>query len=187
MSSSVSLHAKGFVAGLVYCFCNYFIANIPSWHVRKLLYRLCGMKIGKHSRIMMKVTVTHPWNIVIGSNTTVNEFCYLDGRGGLRLGDQVNIALYSALVTGFHVGASCSFEYLTEPILIEDDVWVAVRATILNGCTLKKGCIVAAGSVVSPGTVCDAWSVWGGVPSKRIKSRDLDGALEIAWWRIHLR
>ena len=44
---------------------------------------------------MMRTHVTIPWRIAIGENTTVNEFCYLDGRGGLTIGNNVNVALYS--------------------------------------------------------------------------------------------
>jgi maltose O-acetyltransferase len=178
---------RGFAAGFLYVFCNYFINIIPCWTVRKLLYRLCGLKIGKHSRIMMKTIVTVPWKIKIGDHTIVNEYCYLDGRGGLTIGDNVNIALYSMLVTGTHNHKTVTFDYYTEPIFVGNDVWIAVRAVVLNGCVLNNGCIVGAGSVLSPRTKCDEMTIYSGVPATKVKSYSRDSALEIENWIVHLR
>lgn len=180
-------HVKGFLAGGFYFFCNYIIANIPIWHVRKALYKLCGMKIGARSRIMMKTIVTHPWNISIGTNTIVNEYCYLDGRGGLTIGDNVSISLRSMLITGTHDQASRSFKYYVEPIIIGDNVWVAASAIVLNGCILQDKCLIGAGAVVMPRTECKGNSIYGGVPAKRIKERGLLDPPEIDYWRIHVR
>lgn len=178
---------KGFLSGGVYFFCNYLIANIPSWHIRKFFYLICGMKVGKHSRIMMKVTVTHPWKIKIGNNTVINEYCYLDGRGGLSIGNNVNVALYSMLITGTHDHGSKDFYYYTEPIKINDDVWLAARSIVLNGCVLNDGSLVSAGAVLLPRTECESNAMYGGVPAKRIKSRDADLPLEIEPWIVHFR
>lgn len=75
-------HFRAIAAGGLYFLCNGIIAHIPSWNVRKLFYRMLGMKIGKHSRIMMNTTVMIPWRISIGENSTITEQCFLDGRGG---------------------------------------------------------------------------------------------------------
>lgn len=180
-------HIKGLLAGGLYVLCNYIIAYIPCWHLRKLLYMACGMKIGKHSRIMMRVVVTHPWKIIIGANTTINEFCYLDGRGGLNIGDNVNIALYSMLITGTHNRRLKGFDLYTEPILIGNDVWLAARTMVLNGCDLGNGCLLGAGSVLMPRTKCFDGMMYCGVPAKLVKSRGLEGPLELDHWNIHFR
>lgn len=178
---------KAFAAGLLYVFCNYFINIIPCWTIRKLLYRLCGMKIGKHSRIMMKTIVTLPWKIRIGDNTTVNEYCYLDGRGGLSIGSNVNIALYSMIVTGTHNHKSVKFDYYTEPVVIEDDVWIAVRGIVLNGCTVKKGAIIGAGSVIPPRTTCENMGIYSGVPAAKVKEYQRETDLDLDKWIVHFR
>lgn len=180
-------HLKAFLAGGLYLFCNYFIAYIPCWQLRKLLYRMCGMKIGRHSRIMMRTIVTIPWKIKIGENTTINEYCYLDGRGGLTIGNNVNIALYSMIVTGTHNHKSVKFDYYTEPVIVEDDCWIAVRAIVLNGCILKKGVIVSAGSVVSPRTNCDSLSIYSGVPATKVKTYQRNSNLDLDKWIVYFR
>lgn len=180
-------HIKGVLAGGLYVICNYVISYIPCWHVRKLLYKTCGMKMGHHSRIMMRVIVTHPWKIQIGDNTTINEHCYLDGRGGLVIGNNVNIALYSMLITGSHNVRSSNFDYFTEPIVIGNDVWLAARSLVLNGSVVADKCVLGAGAVAMPRTNFLKGMIYGGVPAKPIKERGLDDPLELGVWNIHFR
>lgn len=66
---------------LKYVFMNSFINRIPFWVIRKWLYILCGMSLGKGCRIAMRTVVIWPKNISIGKNTVINEECLLDGRG----------------------------------------------------------------------------------------------------------
>lgn len=75
---------KEIIYGAVHLFLNYFVAYLPSWWIRKIFYRLAGMKIGKGSRINQRVYVFSPWKISIGKNTMINSFAILDGRGGVR-------------------------------------------------------------------------------------------------------
>lgn len=179
--------AKAFFAGLLYIICNYFINSIPCWHIRKILYKLCGMKIGKDSRIMMKTIVTLPWKIRIGNNTTVNEYCYLDGRGGLTIGNNVCVALYSMIITGTHNHNSVNFDFYTEPVVVEDDCWIAARSIVLNGAVLKKGCLISAGSVVAPRTVCNEKTIYSGIPAAYVKKSKREHDLQLDKWMVHFR
>ncbi|MEW1810249.1 DapH/DapD/GlmU-related protein [Pseudarthrobacter phenanthrenivorans] len=55
------------------------------------------------------------------------------------------------------------------PIVIEDDCWIASGATILAGVTIGKGSVVAAGAVVTKSFGPN--SVVAGVPAKMIGGR----------------
>lgn len=180
-------HAWGILAGCAYLVCNYVIGHLPCWHLRKLLYSLMGMEIGSGSRIMMCCTVTHPWNIRIGENTTINESCYLDGRGGLKIGSNVNISLQSMLITGTHDHKSLTFDYYTEPITVKNGVWLGARSMILNGCYIGDNSIVSAGSVLSPRSTVEPNTIVSGSPAKVVKRRKLDGDLLLKRWNIHFR
>ena len=183
----LSEQIHGILAGGCYVLCNYLVANIPCWHIRRVLYRLLGMKVGKGSRIMMKVTVTHPWKIRIGCNTVINEHCYLDGRGSLEIGDNVNVSIFSVLITGSHRTKSPEFEYYTEPIKINDGVWIAARSTVLNGCVLEKNCVISAGAVVMSRTKCEQNGIYVGVPAVYVRKRELEAPLTTDKWHIHFR
>ncbi len=54
-------------------------------------------------------------------------------------------------------------------IIVEDDVWIGLGATILSGVTLRRGTVVAAGSMVTKST--EPYSVVGGNPAKLIRYR----------------
>ncbi len=54
-------------------------------------------------------------------------------------------------------------------IVIEDDVWIGVRATILSGVHIGQGAVVAAGSVVTEDV--PPYAIVGGVPAKIIRYR----------------
>lgn len=54
-------------------------------------------------------------------------------------------------------------------IVVEDDVWIGCRATILSGVRIGQGAVVAAGSVVTRDV--PPYAIVGGVPAKVIKYR----------------
>ncbi|TYQ16788.1 UNVERIFIED_CONTAM: maltose O-acetyltransferase [Acetivibrio alkalicellulosi] len=56
------------------------------------------------------------------------------------------------------------------PVVIEDDVWIAARAIILPGVTIKKGAIVGAGAVVTKDV--PEYAVVGGNPARIIRYRN---------------
>ena len=54
-------------------------------------------------------------------------------------------------------------------IIVENDVWIGYRATILSGVNIGQGAIIAAGSVVTKDV--PPYAIVGGVPAKVIKYR----------------
>lgn len=60
--------------------------------------------------------------------------------------------------------------------VVEDDVWIGYRATILSGVTLGRGSVVAAGAVVTRDV--PPYAVVGGVPARIIKKRFSDAVIE---------
>ena len=54
-------------------------------------------------------------------------------------------------------------------IIVDDDVWIGFRSTILSGVHIGQGAIVAAGSVVTKDV--PPYAIVGGVPAKVIKYR----------------
>jgi maltose O-acetyltransferase len=54
-------------------------------------------------------------------------------------------------------------------VIIEDDVWIGYRVTILPGVKIGKGSVIGAGAVVTKNV--EPYTVVGGVPAKFIKER----------------
>ena len=61
------------------------------------------------------------------------------------------------------------FEDVTEPIIIENDVWIGSGAILLPGITVANGTIIGAGSVVTKST--EPYGVYVGNPARLIRKR----------------
>lgn len=54
-------------------------------------------------------------------------------------------------------------------IIVDDDVWIGYRATIMSGVHIGQGAVVAAGAVVTKDV--PPYAIVGGVPARVIKYR----------------
>ena len=147
------------------------VGETPVHHLRRLCYRLSGMKIGKGSTLHMRVRIYDPRNIVIGNDSIIGEQSVLDGRASLIIGNHVDIATGVYIFNSQHDIHDPLFIATEAQTTIEDYVFIGPRAIILPGVTVGKGAVVGAGAVVTkdvaPGTVV------GGVPAQVIGQRKL--------------
>ena len=143
--------------------------TIPFHSIRKLAYRLAGVKIGKNSYIHMGARFYLPINITIGNGTIIGDHCFLDGRAKLTIGDNVDIASYVLIYNSEHDVHSENFDPTHEPVEIGDYVFIGPRAIILSGVKIGKGAVIAAGAVVTSDV--KPFEIVGGVPAKVIGER----------------
>lgn len=93
---------------------------------------------------------------------------------GMKLGNFVMVGPY-VLFASVHHGfddwkSPMMFQEASEKeIIIEDDVWIGAKATILGGVTVGRGAVIAAGSVVTKDV--EPYAIVGGVPAKVIRYR----------------
>lgn len=52
-------------------------------------------------------------------------------------------------------------------VVVDEDVWIGARVTLLSGVHIRRGCILCAGAVVTKDT--PPYAIIGGVPAKLIK------------------
>jgi len=149
---------QGFLARTRYIsirFLNYLlhlIARIlPYTKLRVPLHRMRGVKIGQRVQLGPHVFIDEafPEYVYIGNNVAIAPGVWLISHS------KVPYAFRNEL------------DSFVEPLVIEDDVWLAARVTVLPGVTIGKGSIITAGSLVTsnvpPGTM------FGGVPARPIK------------------
>jgi maltose O-acetyltransferase len=149
----------------------HLISYFPSHNIRKLLYRLGGIKIGKGSAIHMGVKLYDPKNISIGADSIIGEGTVLDGRDILKIGNHVAIASQVMIYNSKHDINNEHFLAISKPVIINDYVFIGPRAIIMPGVTIGRGSIIAAGAVVTKDV--SEYSIIGGVPGKRIGERIL--------------
>ena len=158
---------------------NHIINKIPFYFVRHFYYRtVLGIQIGKGSSIHMNTRINRR-KIKIACNSVINRSCYLDGRGGIDIGNNVSISPEVHIITASHDHQSKDFKYHENAIYIEDFVWIGSRSTILPGVTLGKGAVVATGAVVSKNV--EPYTIVGGVPAKKIGERTKELEYSCNW------
>ncbi len=69
-----------------------WVGFIPSHSVRRILYKIFGIKIGSGSKIHMWASFFKPSGISIGEDTLIGDHCFLDGRSSLKIGSHTDIA-----------------------------------------------------------------------------------------------
>lgn len=114
--------------------------------------------------------------VEMGEKVGFNYGCYVNGFGGLTIGDRTIIGPYTMIHTANHemdTGRPIPEQgWNLGPVDIGPDCWIGMGVCILPGVTIGEGCVVGAGSVVTRDL--EPYSVAVGNPAKPIRSR-VDG------------
>ena len=144
-----------------------------------------NIEIGKNT-IIWEGAILTAWNkygsqhfspsICIGDNCNINEHCHISACSSIRIGNNVLTGRYVYISDNLH-GASNKLHNMLNPIdrplvvkgdiVINDNVWIGERVSILSGVNIGRGSIIAANSVVTH-DVPD-YCVAAGSPAKIIK------------------
>jgi acetyltransferase-like isoleucine patch superfamily enzyme len=118
-----------------------------------------GTDIISRSSIVIGDFVTIAWNVTIYDHDS-HSLNHLERRNDIeqqlldnRTGDFIKNKLWTVVST--------------RPIIIGNDVWIGMNATILKGVTIGDGAIIAAGAVVTKNV--EAWTIVAGNPAKCVK------------------
>lgn len=116
--------------------------------------------------------------IRLGERTSLGDYSYVGGAGGVTLGKNVLCGQYVSFHAEEHRFAD-SERLIREQgvthrgIEVEDDCWIGSGATILDGVVVGRGAVVAAGAVVTKSVPPLAIVV--GVPARMIGTRGTTG------------
>lgn len=163
----------------------------PRWFVRLLapIYQ----HRGKHSVIHRSARMdTPPYRIFsLGDYSVIESFaCINNAVGDVMIGNHTRIGLHNTIIGPVEIGSHVNLAQgitvtalnhnfddtekrideqgvSTNPVTIEDDVWVGANAVILPGVTIGNHSVVAAGAVVTKDV--PPHSLVAGVPAKVIK------------------
>lgn len=152
---------------------NHCFGKVPLYWFRHLVARrLYGLKMGR-SNLHRAVTMLSPWLIRVGDNVNIQMDCFLDGRGGLTIGNNVDITPGVKILTEQHDIDSPDYATVKKAVVIQDNVVIGSWALILPGVTIGEGAVVASGAVVAKSV--EPWTMVAGNPAvkKRERSRDV--------------
>ena len=155
-------------------FYNFFLGKLPFYITRRGVLFLLGVRVGKKTRINMgQYLMLNPSEkIHIGNNCHINHGCFIDARGGLKIGNNVSISHNVTINTASHDINNDQFKMKFARVKIEDNVWIGINATILQGVTIGKGAVIAAGAIVTKDVA--PYTVVAGIPAKKILDRNMN-------------
>jgi carbonic anhydrase/acetyltransferase-like protein (isoleucine patch superfamily) len=94
----------------------------------------------------------------------------------IRIGNRVNIQDGAVIhctyqKTKVHLGDNVSIGHnaIVHGCTIEDNVLVGMGAIVMDNCYIESNCIIAAGAVLTENTRVESWSIYAGVPAKKVK------------------
>jgi acetyltransferase-like isoleucine patch superfamily enzyme/acyl carrier protein len=109
----------------------------------------------------------HQGFLEIGDGVSINFGAAISAHEHVKIGNRVRMGPYAIVMDSDYHAARDRGERPTAPIVIEEDVWLAGRVSVLRGSRIGKGSVITAGSVVS-GEI-PAGVIAGGVPARVIR------------------
>lgn len=118
--------------------------------------------------------VTHPQNIYVGinSNPGTRPGCYIQGNGGIWIGNYARFASNIGIISANH-SLSDHTKHVESKVIIGDYCWIGMNSVILPGVTLGERTVVGAGSIVTK-SFPEGYCVIAGNPAKIIKRLDIN-------------
>ncbi|MDC9522787.1 acyltransferase [Pseudoalteromonas sp. Angola-31] len=96
------------------------------------------------------VEVKYPEKIEIGDNVVIGKSVTLGGFGGITLGNNVRISKFVTIESAsLDFSTAVPYKHISNPIIIEDDVWIGTGAILLSGIRVEKGAVIGAGAIVT--------------------------------------
>ena len=135
------------------------------------LLRYFGAKIGNGVRIKPGVKIKFPWRLTVGDFVWLGENCWIDNVSYVTIGSHSCISQEVYLCTGNHDWNSSTFELKDLPIEIEEQCWIAARATVGPGVKIGRGAVLCLASVA--GKSLDPMTIYAGNPAVPIKHRQI--------------
>lgn len=126
---------------------------------------------------------------LIRSYCEIGRYCSIGRNVSLGLGSHdINCLSTSPFLS--HLASGESLKLASESpkrrLIIGNDVWIGDNVCIASGITIGHGAVIAAGAVVTKDV--PPYSVYGGVPAKKIKMRFDDyiisELLRTEWWNL---
>jgi len=137
---------------------------------RRFALILFGARIGQHVLIRPGVRVTYPWNLTIGDYVWIGDNSSLYSVAEISIGSHSVISQETYLCAGTHDYRDLSFPFVSAPITIGSECWIAARVFVGPGIEIGQGSVVGAGSIVMQSV--GAGQVVAGNPVKVIGSRN---------------
>jgi acetyltransferase-like isoleucine patch superfamily enzyme len=121
--------------------------------------------------VPVELVVAYGATLNIGERCSINYGASIGASGSITLGNRVRIGPYAMII-------DCLFHDLYDrdqcpqpkPVVIEDDVWISAKASVMPGVRIGRGSIAGAHAVVTKDV--PPFTVVAGIPARPIAKLD---------------
>ena len=115
-------------------------------------------------------------SITIGNNCSIHDYAHVTAINTIRIGNNVRTGKNVLITDNAHGASDPSLLetapnlrplYSKGPVIIEDNVWIGGKSSILPGVKIGRGAIIGAGSIVTKDI--PKYAVAAGNPAKVLK------------------
>ena len=177
-----SMHSEGkarcFVRSIIKRICRLTI-NLMRNHdgawfypIRMKLYRHLLERIGHSCYMKGGVIVSFPEKIKIGDRVSINQNCFINGYGGISIGNDVSIGNDTKILSSEHpyrVGACFrTLPLVAKPVEIGNNVIIGTTVVILAGVKIGSNVMIGVGAIVTKDVPDNC--VYAGNPARFIRA-----------------
>lgn len=138
---------------------------------RRWLLRCFGARVGKGVILRPSCSVTYPWKVSIGDYAWIGDEVVLYSLGEIHIGKNAVVSQRSYICTGSHDYTKPEFDIYQQPIVIEEECWLATDVYVAPGVTIGRGTVVGARSSVFKSL--PAGKICMGSPVRVIRDREM--------------
>ncbi len=135
-----------------------------------------GCSIGDNAELGCNNSITKKPKLRIGNGVTIGTRVHIACANEVTIGDHCIVSRQTLITDNAHGASSREIVEIPPmarpivshgPVIIEDNVWIGEKASIMPNVRIGKGAIVAANAVVTKDV--PAYSVVAGIPAKVVK------------------
>ena len=156
-----------------------FVSKFPSHFVRYLYIKIMNKTITPTTTIMMNVRFKGIRGIQFYKNQVINSYSMIDGRGGVTIGENFDIAERVVIWSMSHDVRNTKHSTVKSKTEIGDYVWIGADSIILSGVKIGEGAVIGAGSVVTKDV--SNLDIVAGNPAKKIGQRSVIPVYKISY------
>ena len=143
--------------------------NRVTVRLRGVLYRPFFAKCGRNLQVASGVHFLNSHGIEIGDDVYISYYAWLNGLGGISVGDEVVVGPFVSISSLTHCYRGGSFRFggaRASKVEIGKGTWLAAHVSVSYGVSVGSGCLVAANAAVVRDLPSNC--VAGGVPAQEI-------------------
>ena len=136
---------------------------------RAFLLRCFGARLGRSCYVYPRARIWAPWNLVCEDVATVGDEAVVYNPQQVHLGSHAIVSQQAYLCGATHDCDDAGFRLIAAPISIGPYAWICARAVVQPGVTVAEGAVLGLGGIATKDL--EPWTVYGGVPARRIRKR----------------